>query len=108
MKQIDQCFERWQNGLKPLASSKWKLSQQGSILILTHYHHRILQYCLLNNRFTYAWYEKPADKRGLVAAVSWCASNLSTPMIEIEKYKKTEDDTDVAHHQVKESISNNY
>jgi hypothetical protein len=76
MKQIEKCLERvFQK--KPPLKRKYSaaIDQTWRLLFLRHYHHLILVFDLHEWKPIYTWWEKPADKRGYVAALRYLEEN---------------------------------
>jgi|BioPla2DNA2_1021312.scaffolds.fasta_scaffold148471_2 hypothetical protein len=88
MKQIDVCFERFFAGKKQL-KNKWQLQQpnQGDYIVLFHYNHMIMMIDPDTLEVTYQWYECPADKRGLDAAIAYLDQNRERLVKEIEEQR---------------------
>lgn len=80
MKQMNKCLDRFFAGKWP-ANTKWKaISHAGhpDQLFLFHYHHLVLHYDLKNDKVLYQWWEKPADLRGLKAALNYLEGRTKT------------------------------
>ena len=74
MKQIDECLDRAFAGKKAL-SKKLRAAiidcNSERMLFLCHYQHLVLIYNLNKKELERQWYELPADKRGLDAALKY-------------------------------------
>lgn len=75
MKQIEECLDRVFQTQKPL-KKKWRaffdFNDNGEqILLLYHYQHLILVLNMRLQAIEYIWYEKDADKRGLISAINY-------------------------------------
>jgi hypothetical protein len=67
---MDECLNRFFNGVKPL-KAKWQARwhpDYSHVMVLFHYHHRVLVYDTENRKILEEWWELPTDKRGLDAA----------------------------------------
>lgn len=76
MKQIDECLRKAFQNKSPTPSRKWKAFIQKELdgkeyLYVFHYHHLIVVYCIDTKDYTYEWWEKPTDKRGLDDIKKW-------------------------------------
>ena len=79
MKQIMECLDRVFLTQKPL-KKKWKayldFNENGEqMIILYHYQHLILVSNITTKKIMFAWYEKDADKRGLLSAIKYLVNN---------------------------------
>lgn len=79
MKQILECLDRVFLSQKPL-KKKWKayldFNENGEqILVLYHYQHLVLVSNITTKKVMFAWYEKDADKRGLLSAIKYLVNN---------------------------------
>jgi hypothetical protein len=77
MKQIQTCLDRVFAGEPPL-KQKWRahlgratVCDNHRWLLLHHYHHLVLVVDLDTKEIIRQWWEKPADKRGLDAALAY-------------------------------------
>jgi hypothetical protein len=73
MKQINEMFDRFFSGRDPL-KQKWQVRRSISDpfqIVVTHYHHIILIYHMGTKQVIHTWWEKPADKRGLIASLEY-------------------------------------
>lgn len=76
MKQIRECIDRAYKKLPPLRR-KWRAQILNlkeypfPVLILMHYQHVVLLYCVDRKKVIYSWHELPTDKRGHDAAISY-------------------------------------
>lgn len=88
MVQMKDCLDRAFAGKMPAPSKKWKafvgLSSKTHlpILVLYHYHHKVLEYDINYHVYLHEWWEKRADKRGLDSAKEYLE----------ERYKKLKGD----------------
>lgn len=82
MKQITECLDRAFAGKLPLRR-KWRAQivtlkdYPHPVLILMHYHHVCLMYCIERDKSLHSWWEKPTDKRGLDAALRYLKERAS-------------------------------
>ncbi|MGF0347734.1 hypothetical protein ACQR3P_29260 [Rhodococcus sp. IEGM1300] len=83
MKQITECLDRaFQK--KPPLNKKWRAQimhlkdYPHPVLIVMHYHHLSLLYCIERRKPLHTWWEKPTDKRGLDAALDYLENRPST------------------------------
>lgn len=76
MKQIRECVDRALKGDPPLRK-KWRAQvlhvkdYPFPVLVLMHYHHLVLLYCVERSKVLYSWHELPTDKRGHDAAITY-------------------------------------
>lgn len=73
MKQIKEALDRAFENKQPLkkkwkAFIEWQQDKQTYYLYIFHYHHLILVYDIKVQKSIYEWWERKADKRGLMAA----------------------------------------
>lgn len=69
MKQVQTCMDRVFEGKKPHKANKWKAYILDDILYVYNYQHLSLKFDIQNKEVVYKWYEKRADKRGLVSVL---------------------------------------
>lgn len=76
MKQIRECIDRALRGDRPLRK-KWRgqvlrvKDYPFPVLVLMHYQHLVLLYCVERSKVLYSWHELPTDKRGHDAAIDY-------------------------------------